>query len=294
VSASAQDLLARCRFPPPDPDRGTLALAVSGGPDSTAMALLGVEAGLPVELWHVDHGARPDSAADVATVAELADRLDVPLRTRTVTVTSGPAFEARARAARYDVLPADVCVGHTADDRAETVLINLLRGAGPQGVAAGFAMVSRPILGLRRAETVALCADRGISVLTDPMNADPAFARVAVRTQVMPLIAEIFDRDPVPLLNRHADLTADVHAVVVASAASIDPTDTASLTGVAPAVAREALRAWIAAETGAEASVDAASIDRVMAVVRHEVRAAEIVGGHRVARTAGVLRIERA
>ena len=70
---------------------------------------------------------------DAATVDAFASRLGVAFELRPVVVEPGANMEARARAARYQSLPADICVGHTADDRAETVLFNLLRGAGPAG-----------------------------------------------------------------------------------------------------------------------------------------------------------------
>ena len=127
------ELLGRCTFPVV----GTpVTCAVSGGADSTALAVLAVAAGCAVTIAHVDHGLRPTSAADAAAVAQLAAQLGVPYTLHTVHVGAGPNLEARARAARYGALPADVLTGHTADDQAETMLINLLRGAATSGLAA--------------------------------------------------------------------------------------------------------------------------------------------------------------
>ena len=206
-------------------------------------------------------------------------------------MTDGPDLEATAREARYAALPPDVCVAHTADDRAETVLLNLLRGAGLAGVAAPFSRVRRPILGLRRAETRALCESARVSVVDDPMNDDPRFARVVVRKQLLPVAAEALGRDPVPLLNRHADLVADALVVIQDAAAALDPTDTAALRAAPRAVASEALRQWLMTQTGTPTAVDAASINRVMDVVDGTARATEVEGGFRVARTAGRLRL---
>ena len=283
------ELLARCDFGEDD----ELALGVSGGADSTAMALLAAEAGRSFTVWHVHHGIRDASDAEVEVVEKLALSLGAPFELRRLELTDGPDLEATAREARYGVLPADVCVAHTADDRAETVLLNLLRGAGLAGVAAPFSRVRRPILGLRRAETRALCASAGVSVVDDPMNDDPRFARVVVRKQLLPLAVEALGRDPVPLLNRHADLVADALVVIQDAAAALDPTDTAALRVAPRAVASEALRQWLMSETGSPTAVDAASIDRVMAVVDGTARATEVEGGFRVARTAGRLRLHR-
>lgn len=282
-------LVDRCAFPL---TAAPLPLAVSGGPDSVALVLLAHRAGLDFEIWHVDHGLRPDSAADAAMVGTLAAGFGVPFHQRRVEIAPGSDLEARARRARYAALPSDVCVGHTADDRAETVLLNLFRGAGPAGVAAPYERVNRPIIGLRRCETRALCAVDGVTVIDDAMNHDPAFTRVDVRTRVLPLLADVFGRDPVPLLDRHADLVADALEVVRAAAAEIDPTSAVALRAAPRAVAAEAVRSWLQRETGAAHPVDAGSVDRVLAVARNERIATEVVGGHRVARTAGVLRVE--
>ncbi len=282
-------LVRRCRFPDSD---GPLALGVSGGVDSTAMAMLAVEAGRPVVLWHVDHGLRPQASAYVEAVTNLAERLGASLEVRCVEIAEGADLEARARRARYSVLPDDVCVAHTADDRAETILFNLFRGGGLAGVAAPFDRVHRPLIELRRSETIQVCNHFGVAVTSDPMNDDEAFTRVALRRRLMPLAAEIFGRDPVPLLNRHADTVADALTVIRSSAAMIDPTDAVALCEAPVALASEALRRWIRDETGSDCSVDLASIRRVMAVARGEAVAAEVVGGRRVARTAGRLRVE--
>lgn len=256
-----------------------------------AMALLAAEAGLRFAIWHVDHGLRPGSAADADRVAAFAATLGVPFEHRGVSIDDGPDLEARARAARYRVLPADVCVAHTADDRAETIVMNLFRGAGPAGVAAPMDLVSRPLLALRRRETRARCAAAGLDVVDDEHNDDPRFTRVRVRHELLPLVSEIFDRDPVPLLVRHADQVADALAIVRAEAATLDPTAVLDLREARPPVVAEALRAWIRSETGDLHSVDAASIARVRAVVAGETRATEVTGGHRVARSQGRLSI---
>ncbi len=281
------ELLARCDFGEDD----ELALGVSGGADSTAMALLAAEAGRSFTIWHVHHGIRNASDAEAELVEKLASSLGAPFELQRLDLTDGPDLEARAREARYGVLPADVCVAHTADDRAETVLLNLLRGAGLAGVAAPFSRVRRPILGLRRAETRALCESAGVSVVDDPMNDDPRFARVVVRKQLLPVAVEALGRDPVPLLNRHADLVADALVVIQDAAAALDATDTAALRAAPRAVASEALRQWLMTQTGTPTAVDAASINRVMEVVDGTYRATEVEGGFRVARTAGRLRL---
>src|SRR5205823_5327540 len=135
---------------------------VSGGADSLSLLVLAVAAGCPVTAVHVDHGMRPGSANEAAVVADAATRFGAEFRSERVQVDPGSNLEARARAARSAVLPADCLLGHTADDQAETVLLNLLRGAGVEGLAGIRADVRHPILGLRRHETHDLCARLGL------------------------------------------------------------------------------------------------------------------------------------
>jgi tRNA(Ile)-lysidine synthase len=282
-------LLSRCDFPP----RGApISCAVSGGADSVALLILAVSAGLHTTAIHVDHGLREGSAAESGIVADVAAALGADFRAERVEVAPGPNLEARARAARYGVLPADVATGHTADDQAETVLLNLLRGAGVPGLSGMRHGPRHPILRLRRAETAALCAAWGIRPLADPMNFDRAYRRVRVRLELLPLMDDIAARDVVPVLTRQVDLAADVVEALDAAIASLDPADVAQLRAAPRALARWALRAWIRDTTGAAHPVDAASLDRVLAVVDLDVRATQIEGGWRVARHAGRLRLE--
>lgn len=284
----AVELLDRCDFP-----AGHLQLGVSGGADSVAMALLAQAAEREFTIWHVHHGLHAEADEAAEAVEKLAANLGAGCEVRRVTIDAGADLEARARAARYEALPADVCVGHTADDRAETVLLNLFRGAGLAGVAARMDRVHRPILRLRRAETEALCAAAGHAVVADPMNDDPSFRRVAVRRSVLPAATEAFDRDVVPILNRHADLVGDALEVIDAAAAAIDPTDVRAVRAAPRAVATEALRRWIGDELGSPEGIDLAAIDRALLVVDGTHKATELPGGHRLARTEGVLRIEQ-
>jgi tRNA(Ile)-lysidine synthase len=286
--ASAAALLARCDFPL----AGTrVTCAVSGGADSLALLVLAIGAGCEVTAVHVDHGLRDGSATEAEVVAVAAARFGAAFRAERIDLAPGPNLEARARAARYAALPPDVCTGHTADDRAETVLLNLLRGGGAPGMASLRPGRRHPILDLRRRETRALCDELGLDVVHDPMNEDPRFARVRVRRELLPLLDDIAGRDVVSLLARQSELAADLVDAVDAMAATIDTTDARALAAAHPAVARWALRSWIRRETASEHPVDAAALERALAVVRGEVRATEIAGT-RLSRRAGRLRLE--
>lgn len=273
-------LSARCRFPAPGTE---VVCAVSGGADSLALLVLACAASLDVIAVHVDHGLRPGSAAEAGIVAAAAERFGARFRSETVSVEPGSDLENRARRARFDVLGPDAMTGHTADDQAETVLINLLRGAGLDGIAAMEPGFRHPILALRRSETVALCSELGLTPVDDPSNRDPRFVRNRIRHEVLPLLADIGERDPVPLLARSADLARAVAADLDTLASRLDPTDCRALGAALPSAAHQALRRWLQGTSGYPPS--AAELDRVMAVVRGDAVACEIEPGLRIARS---------
>lgn len=238
-----------------DEGAAAVVLAVSGGADSLALGVCAVDvcarAGLPVLSVTVDHGLREGSGAEAAHVATLMRSMGAVARTVTVDATTrerGDGPEGDARSARLAALAAvagdwgrevgatRVCVllGHTMDDQAETVLLGLARGSGagslrgmaPEAEAAPEAPVGRegvqvrwlrPLLGVRRADTKACCAQLGLQWVDDPTNradgpwraADgSALRRAAVREEALPALAHALGIDPVPALARSARLMA--------------------------------------------------------------------------------------
>lgn len=275
--ADACRLLARCTFPPP----GTaVTCAVSGGADSTALLLLAVTAELTVTAIHVDHGLRPGSAAEAEVVGANAAALGVEFRPLTVHVTDGPNLEARARRARYAALPPDVLTGHTADDQAETVVLNMLRGAATAGLGGMRPGPRRPLLSLRRTDTVALCAAAGVPLVHDPSNLHRRHLRNRVRHELLPLLEQLAQRDLTPVLTRQADLLRDDSDLLDHLAAMLDPTDARALAAAPTPLARRAVRRWL---TG-EHPPDLATVDRVLAVARGNATATDVGGGDEVRR----------
>lgn len=277
-------LLPRCDLPPP----GTaVTCAVSGGADSLALLVLAVAAGCRVTAVHVDHGLRPGSDAEAVVVAVAAERAGARFVSERVQVEPGPNLEARARAARYRALPDGALTGHTADDQAETVLLNLLRGAALDGLA-GFDPARRPLRRLRRHDTEAVCEACGLTPVADPTNVDPAFRRNRVRHELLPMLDAIAQRDVTPVLARQADLLRADAELLDALAAGLDPTDARAL-GAAPApLARRAVRSWLRAGDERHPP-DAATVERVLAVARNEALACDVGGGRSVRRSGGRL-----
>ncbi|TDT62182.1 tRNA lysidine(34) synthetase TilS [Frigoribacterium sp. PhB116] len=184
---------------------GDLVLvALSGGADSLALAAATAfeapRAGLTAGAVVVDHGLQPGSAEVAEAAAARASALGLaPVVVRRVDVGAEGGPEAAAREARYAALTAvadetgavAVLLGHTLDDQAETVLLGLARGSGPtslQGMGAVSGRWRRPLLAVRREATRASCADLGLEPWDDPHNDDPGYARVRVRTTVLPVL----------------------------------------------------------------------------------------------------------
>jgi tRNA(Ile)-lysidine synthase len=254
------------------------------------MLVLACAANLNVTAWHVDHGLRENSHTEAALVAQLAAQLGAQFETRTVSVEQGANTEARAREARYSVLPSGVLTGHTADDQVETILINLLRGSGTRGLAGMQPTAQRPLLQLRRNETVALCNALGIAVFNDPSNDDERFQRNRIRHEVLPLLESLAKRDLVPVLTRQADLLRDDDDLLNELAAALDPTDAVALAHAPIALSRRAIRSWLTNPL----VPDSATVERVLEVARGNTLACDIGLGRQVRRSQQRLRITEA
>jgi tRNA(Ile)-lysidine synthase len=272
-----------------------LAVAVSGGADSLALLhALRVLAGprrWRLAVLTVDHGLRPGSAADAAFVADHVKSLGLPVRVLTLTPgdledhqAAGP--EGAARAARYAALwrAADdlgcpwLATGHTLDDQAETVLLQLLRGAGPDGLAAmpvRSGRLLRPLLAVRRSETRAGCAAAALAWREDPTNATDGPLRNRVRHHLLPLLEQLRP-GATQTLARTATLAADerswldplVATALAATTRSRGPgdLDVAGLADLPVALGRRVVRA--AAVGASLGPLDAAATDRVLALTR--------------------------
>jgi tRNA(Ile)-lysidine synthase len=191
------DLVAPCG---PFGERRNVAVAVSGGADSMALAWLLRRWGDPLAIV-IDHGMRPVSADEAAVTMERLAALAIPACLITLAVPPGPDAGARARAARYTALLAacrlagrpDLFVGHHRQDQAETMLLRAAAGSGPAGLAGmaaiawrGDARLVRPLLAVPPARLRATLVAAGIGWVDDPCNSDPASARGALRTRGVP------------------------------------------------------------------------------------------------------------
>lgn len=275
VAIAAHEFAALMAGSGPFEPRPLLAVAVSGGADSMALALLAQEwararRGRIVTLT-VDHGLRPEARVEARAVARWMKRRGVAHRTLTWRgAKPRTGVQAAARDARYRLLDGacrregalHLLLAHTRDDQAETVLLRLAAGSGPHGLTAMPAVqettalrVLRPLLGIARARLRATVKERGQQWIEDPSNRDERYARVRVRR----LLAEIRDAgdqaaaiaSAAQELGRFRARQERAIADVLARAAAIFPEgyarlDIAALAAAAPEIGWRALAALLA------------------------------------------------
>ncbi|HEX6832985.1 MAG TPA: tRNA lysidine(34) synthetase TilS, partial [Rudaea sp.] len=183
---------------------GPVAVAYSGGGDSTALLHALADSAVRergLRALHVDHGLHPRSATWAGHCRAFAESLGVPIEILRVTVEprAGTGPEDAARRARYAAFeralrPGEIlALAHHRDDQAETVLLKLLRGAGPQGLGgmrflrkAGAGWLWRPLLDTPRAALQAYLKDHALAWIDDPANANPDLRRNFLRHRIVP------------------------------------------------------------------------------------------------------------
>jgi tRNA(Ile)-lysidine synthase len=257
---------------PQPPGTGPVAVAFSGGLDSTVLLHLLAEdravRARGLRALHVDHGLHPESSHWVRACAAACAALEVPFESRRVTVAvAGEGLEAAARHARHRALldwqkqDELIALAQHQDDQAETVLLRLLRGSG-DGLSAmrplrgfGRGWLWRPLLALPRAELRRFAENRGLGWIEDPSNASERHDRNFLRHRVLPLLGERWPQAPATLarsaalLATQADLLAGEDARRLAKLQGLDPArlDLPGLMAQPPAWRDRLLRAWVRA-----------------------------------------------
>jgi len=203
-------------------------VCISGGPDSVCLLhslwYLRRLFRIRLEVFHFDHRLRPDAALDGAYVARVAERLRVPIHLRSANdaPAKGVSVEAWAAVARTnaakdvrrEIGAQTIAEGHTLDDQAETVLMNLIRGGGleavggiwPGGSRHGRSALVQPLLEVERAEVEAFCRALHLRPRVDPTNRDTRLLRNAIRLRVIPAIERATGREVKRPIARSADL----------------------------------------------------------------------------------------
>jgi tRNA(Ile)-lysidine synthase len=291
----------------PVPHGGTLVAAVSGGADSLAMLFALAEErtarGFDVRVAYLHHGMRDAADADAEALRGICDTLGAPLEIGYADVPAMAAerrvsLEVAGRVARYDFLyeaahgvgASGICTGHTLDDQAETVLLRVIAGTGLEGLGgiapARLAVPSesrspvwllRPLLGVSRAETVAFCAERGLSPVEDPYNEDRRYPRNRIRGELIPLLERDFNPLVRNALSRLAEFARTENALLEGLADDALPIETtasgalvarAPFLALSPPLQRRVARRFLRAAGGGGRALRFANVERLLAAVR--------------------------
>lgn len=286
------------------PRDGAYLVAFSGGADSTALlhalASLRGEHAMRMRALHVHHGLQVAADGWVEDCARFCATHAIPLTVAHVSVTrQGKGVEAAARLARYEALKAALASGevlltaHHRDDQAETLLLQLLRGAGVSGLAGmapcaefGRGLHARPLLAASRAALVAYCRARGLAWIEDPSNDDRGMRRNWLRHDVMPVLARhvphaganmarsaMHARDADMLLDEmgRADVAAAEMAPFAGPQGFPAPLDVERVAAHSVARQRNLLRCWF--KLNGFAAPDTYKLEEVRALVRGEFHA---------------------
>ncbi len=215
-----------------------VVVGVSGGADSLCTLDCLRRLGYRCLVAHLDHGLRQSSAAEAERVGELAAEFGLEFVSHRVELSQAPgSLEEAARLARYRFLASaahsheidTIAVGHTADDQAETVLMHLLRGAGPSGLrgmlpltrlgewvgvdsGSGLRLI-RPLLEQDRSTTEQYCAQHGLEVIADESNLDPSLFRNRLRHELLPELRS-YNPEIKQVLSRTAKVMAGEAALI--------------------------------------------------------------------------------
>lgn len=296
-------------------------VGVSGGADSIALLHLLVDAGWRnLVVCHLNHRLRgAASSGDQRFVERTASKLGLPCESggadvRRLMKTSGTSLETAARMSRHAFFAScarrhrcrRLMLAHHADDQAETVLWNLLRGSrGPRGMKSGHLMtmdgigmqVIRPLLHVRHADLLAWLHERKLPWREDATNAEAIGVRNRMRHEALPLLARITGRDPVAALVRAADDMAEIDAMerdLVTAARVLDPAGrihVPALRALPVPLQRRALHDFLTSH--GTTGIDRALLDRALALLDPATAAAtNLPGGARLRRRAGRLQIE--
>lgn len=228
---------------------GKPVIGVSGGPDSLALVAAALAERVEAHAVIIDHGLQPGSETIAAQAARQVEQCGGTASIMRVDVaTNQGGLEAAARHARYKALfhaadGAEIWVGHTMDDQAETLLLGALRGR-VTGMQSRNGQLVRPLLGVRRSDTLEACRELGLTAWQDPHNQDTRFRRVAIRQEIIPQLSELIGGDCVPALAQAGEEAALTNSYV-SEGIRVGDTLTVAELQVHPARRRQLIVAWL-------------------------------------------------
>jgi tRNA(Ile)-lysidine synthase len=244
-----------------------ILLAVSGGPDSIALLHALHATGCKIHVAHLNHGLRVEATEDAACVEQFCVELGVPCTIGYVDVKTekrkrGGSIQEVARAVRYEFLErmadevgADViATAHTADDQAETILLNILRGTGTdglRGIPERRGRIVRPLLGVTRSQIEQYCAENGLHPRQDASNKSTKYARNEVRLKLLPYLEARFNPQVGRALLRLAEIAGSESELLDSMArewlGQRESLSVADLSALHLALQRRVLHQWLSA-----------------------------------------------
>ena len=289
-----------------DMDLGRPVVLVSGGPDSVALLRVVLDLGGEPAALHVDHGLREESAEDAEFVRGLCDRLGVRCVVKRLGLEEGANVQERARRERYRLAEEvagglglrTVATGHTTDDVAETVLMNLARGTGLRGLA-GIppvrGRIERPLIERTRHEVLEYLAGLGQPYLTDPTNLTGKYSRNRIRLEILPVLEELYPGAARNLARAASLVREDLEALEGLVAGIVEPrggevaVPLGALLEWPPALRRHAVRRAYSAVVPDAPPLGSALVEAVLGLVEggERTRTLDLPGGVVVAARGG-------
>lgn len=285
-----EDALDRLDLP-----SGPVTVGLSGGADSAALALLLVQARRDVDAVHIHHGF-PASDRLAAAAADIAAALEIRIATQHVDVGVDGSIEEEARNARYRVFDGwgrPLLTAHTLDDNAETILFNLVRGTGAEGLRGvprhRPPTTWRPLLDITRSETREIATLAGLRFFDDPMNDDPTLTRHRIRHRVLPTLRELNPQVESALARAGSVLDHD-SALLDAMTPDVDSAVAVAVVATLPRPLADRVLKRMLDSSGIGAT--AARMERMRSVARGEAVSQELADGRSVVRKKAMLFIE--
>ena len=272
-------LAAKTAFPD-----GELNLAVSGGADSAAMVALAAHMGRDAVIHHVNHGLRDNGDTEEQRVRSLGERFGYQVVIHHAIIEGDSNIEEKARNERRRLMPSNMMTGHTANDRAETFLHNLMRGAGSNGLAV---MVNKPLVGLTETEIDQICVYFNLDLNVDETNFTDTYTRNRTRHELIPLMSDIAGRDVIGPINRTSDILAEESAFLDQIASNIDVTDCKTARTQPDVLLRRATKTWLETNVS-RTNISLKNVELVIEVIKGNTGGAQVCGKN-IRRTNNIL-----
>lgn len=225
-------------------DKGidNVVIGISGGADSLAMTAACLAEGVKVHAVSINHNLQEGSYGVSVNAIRQAMSMGATGEIVNVHVPSGGSMEANARNVRYDAIRTvangrKILIGHTMDDNAETFILGAMR-ANLTGLNSYNDDIVRPLLNVRRKDTLKACEELGLDYWSDPQNEDTKYRRVAVRKQILPMISDVNNGDAIPSIAITAHNAQEDNDLLNSMAMTMATDDCNSLYHMHPAIRR--------------------------------------------------------